>query len=68
MRREVISTMVNDVLVEVYNGGGVKQVHEKEGKKWKGWTEEASKGRQVDLKMGTLKHWSWVYLYFSSVH
>ena len=33
MRREVISTMVDNVLVEVYDGGSVKQVHEKEGKK-----------------------------------
>jgi hypothetical protein len=32
-RREVISAMVNDVLVEVYDGGGVKQVCEKKGKK-----------------------------------
>ena len=32
-RREVISAMVNNVLVEVYDGGGVKQVCEKEGKK-----------------------------------
>ena len=56
--------MVNDVLVEVYNGGGVKQVREKEGKKWEGWAEEVSKGRQVDLKMGTLERRRWVYLYF----
>jgi hypothetical protein len=32
-RREVISAMVNDVLIEVYDGGGVQQVREKEGKK-----------------------------------
>jgi hypothetical protein len=32
-RREVISAMVNNVLVEVYDGGGVKQVRKKEGKK-----------------------------------
>ena len=32
-RREVISAMVNDVLVEVYDGGSVKQVCKKEGKK-----------------------------------
>ena len=32
-RREVISAMVDDVLVEVYDGGGVKQVREKEGQK-----------------------------------
>ena len=32
-RREVISAMVSDVLVEVYDGGSVKQVREKEGKK-----------------------------------
>ena len=32
-RREVISAMVNNVLVEVYDGSGVKQVREKEGKK-----------------------------------
>ena len=55
--------MVDNVLVEVYNGGGVKQVREKEGEKWEGWAEEADEGRQVDLKMGTLKHWGWVYLY-----
>ena len=33
MRREVISTMVNNVLVEVYNGGGVEQVHQEKRKK-----------------------------------
>ena len=32
-RREVTSAMVNDVLVEVYDGGSVEQVCEKEGKK-----------------------------------
>ena len=32
-RREVISAMVDDVLVEVYDSGGVKQVREKKGKK-----------------------------------
>ena len=54
-RREVISAMVNDVLVEICDGGSVKQVREKEGKKGEGWAEETCKGRQVDLKMGTLK-------------
>ena len=33
MRREVISAIVDNVLVEVYNGGGVKQVHKEERKK-----------------------------------
>ena len=46
-RREVISAMINNVLVEVYNGGSVKQVREKEGKKGEGWAEEADEGRQV---------------------
>ena len=32
-RREVTSAMVDDILVEVYDGSGVKQVREKEGKK-----------------------------------
>ena len=59
--------MVNNVLVEVYEGGGVQQVRKKEGKKREGWTEEAGEGRQVDLKMGTLKRRSQGYLYFSSV-
>ena len=54
-RREVISAMVNDVLIKVYDSGGVQQVREKEGKKGEGWAEETCKERQVDLKMGTLK-------------
>ena len=32
-RREVISAMVNNVLVEVYNGGGIKQVRQEEREK-----------------------------------
>ena len=52
-RREVISAMVNNVLVEVYNGGGVKQICQEEREKRDGWTEEADEGSQVDLKMGT---------------
>ena len=32
-RREVISAMVNNVLVEVHDSGGIKQVREKEGEK-----------------------------------
>ena len=32
-RREVISAMVNNILVEVYDGGGVKQVRQEEREK-----------------------------------
>ena len=56
--------MVNNVLVEVYDGGGIEQVCQEEREKRDGWTEEADERRQVDLKMGTLKHRSQVYLYF----
>ena len=33
MRREVISAMVNNVLVEVYDGGSIEQVCQEERKK-----------------------------------
>ena len=78
-RRKVISAMVNNILIEVYNSGSIEQVGKEERKKWNGWVEEvgkgrqfdlkmgaeeAGKGRQFDLKMGTLKHGRQTYLYF----
>ena len=56
MRREVISAMVNNILVEVYNSSGIEQICQEEREKGEGWTEKAEKGRQVDLKMGALRH------------
>ena len=32
-RREVISAMVNNILVEVYDGGSIEQVRQEERKK-----------------------------------
>ena len=56
--------MVNNVLVEVYDGGGIEQVCQEEREKRDGWIEEVDERRQVGLKMGTLKCQSRVHLYF----
>ena len=45
VRREVISAMVDNVLVEVYDSGSIKQVGKEKGKKWNGWAEEAGEER-----------------------
>ena len=55
-RRKVISAMVDNVLVKVYDSGGIEQICKEKRKKWNGWAEEVGEGRQFDLKIGTLKH------------
>ena len=49
MMREMISAMVDNILVEIYHSSGVEKVGKEERKEWNGWTKETNKGMQIDI-------------------